>query len=106
MSLDDFWNGDCDLLFAYQKAYINKVHKQSHIQGIYNSLAFSTVIGNMFKKKDAKPIEYPQYDVFNPFSDANIDNNNKSVLNKIDTSKNNNGIFEQIEKLMRERRKD
>ena len=106
MSLHEFWNEDCDLLFAYQKAYINKVHRQSHIQGMYNNLAFSVVAGNMFRKKDTKPLEYPVNDVFNPFSNANVNSDsNKSLINTIDTSKNNNGIY-QIKKMLRERRKD
>lgn len=107
MSLKEFWEEDCDLLFAYQKAYINKIHKQSHIQGMYNNLAFATIISNMFKDKNKDAMQYPQYDVFNPFSNAEqqIKEKNKKLLNSIDVSKNNNGIY-QIKKMLRERRND
>lgn len=107
MSLQEFWEEDCDLLFAYQKAYINKIHKQSHIQGMYNNLAFGNIVANMFKGKNQESVSYPQYDVFNPFSNAEqqIKETNKKLLSTIDLSKNNNGIY-QIKKKLRERRND
>lgn len=106
MPLDEFWNGEYDLFFAYQKAYINKVHRQCHIQGLYNQMALMSVMGNMFKKKDAKPIEYPKEDVFNPFKSSNIEsNNNQTLLSSIDTTKSNRELY-QIKKMLKERRND
>ena len=102
MSLDDFWNGDFDLLFAYEKAYINKLHKQAHLQGLYINLALSVSLSNMFKKNSQRPVEYPKEDIFNPFK-TTIKNNN-STISKIDTSKNNNELY-QLKKKIEERRK-
>lgn len=91
-SVDEFWNGDPMLLYAYQKAYVNKIHKQSHIQGMYNFVAFSYSIANSFKKRTDKPIEYPKEDIYNPFNEKNTQKP-KSYISSIDTTKNNNGLY-------------
>lgn len=103
MTPHQFWDEDSDLLFAYQEAYINRTHKQSHITGLYVNLALMTTFSNMLKNKNAKQKEYPKEDVFNPFNAKNTPNKT-SVISKIDTSKNNNGIYK-IKKLIEERRK-
>lgn len=103
MSIDEFWNGDIELFYAYQKAYINKLHKQSHIQGLYISLALNITYSNMFKKNSQQSTEYPKYDVYNPFL-QNINKNNNSYISKIDTSTNNNELY-QIKKRIKERGK-
>ena len=105
LSIDEFWNGDIDLFYAYQKAYINKIHKQAHIQGIYTKLALELGVSNILKKKEDKYIDFPKEDIFNPFNNnINIVNNNDKLVNKIDVSKNNNELYQLKEKL-KERRK-
>lgn len=105
MSVDDFWNGDIDLFYAYEKAYINKLHKQAHIQSLYGKLAFELAMSNAFKKKEDKYIDYPNKDIYNPFNDnTNINGNNDKTINKIDVSKNNNELY-QLKAKLKERRK-
>ena len=102
MTSNDFWNEDCDLFYAYQKAYINKLHTNAHIQGLYNNLAFSIALGNVFKKKGEKPIEYPKEQVFSPFNKK--EEKEKTFVETIDTSKNNNGLYN-LKQMLGERRK-
>lgn len=101
MPIDEFWNGDIELFYAYQKAYINRLHRQSHIQGLYMNLALNVTYSNMFKKNNQKETEYPKFDVYNPFL-QNINNN--SYISKIDTSTSNNELY-QIKKRIKERGK-
>ena len=104
MTTDEFWNGNPDLLYAYQKAYINRVHKQSHIQGLYINLAMNVSLSNAFRSKGQEAVEYPKEDVFNPFNN-NINNNNK-YINKIDTRNNNNELYNLKQRILEERRKN
>lgn len=103
MSIYEFWNEDIDLFYAYQKAYINKMHKQAYIQGAYVNLAFSICLSNAFKPKNSKEIPYPKEDVFNPFKQEKTTSKN-SVLANIDTTENNKELY-QIKKKIEERRK-
>ena len=104
MTPKQFWEDEIELFYVYQKAYINRVHKQAHITGLYINMALNTTFANMFKKKDAQALEYPKDDVFNPFNENNKHDKEKSYISSIDTTKNNNGIY-QIKKLIEERRK-
>lgn len=99
-SVDEFWNGNPNLLFAYYKAYVNRIHKHSHIQGMYNFIAFSYSMANAFKKKTDKPVEYPKEDIFNPFNEKNT-KKGKSYISSIDTSENNNGLYNIKQRLSR-----
>lgn len=103
MTIEQFWYDDIELFYVYQKAYINRIHTQAHINGLYINLALSVTFGNMFKKNGSQAFEYPKKDVFNPFNE-NVSANNQSYIASIDTTKNNNKIY-QIKKLIEERRK-
>lgn len=103
MTPHQFWDEDPDLLFAYQQAYINKIHKQAHINGLYNNLAFSIALSNAFREKNTKVIEFPKEDVFNPFTQKK--EKKETYLSSLDTSENNNQLF-QIKKILGERRKN
>lgn len=106
MSIDEFWNGDIDLIFIYQKAYINRLHKQSHIQGLYTKLALELAMSNAFKRKEDKYINFPNQDIYNPFNNSiDIINDNEKLVNKIDVSKNNNELY-QLKAKLKERRKE
>ena len=59
MTRNDFWNNDIQEYFAYEEAYVEKAHEQSHIQGLYNYIALETVCANLFKKKGEKTSNYP-----------------------------------------------
>lgn len=43
-----------------QKADLNKKNYMSYLQGIYFVDALMSTVGNMFKKKNAKPYKYPE----------------------------------------------
>lgn len=105
MTPNEFWENDINLFYAYQKSYINRTYKKAHIQGAYNNIAFGIVLANAFKDKNSKNIDYPKEDVLNPFNKENkeIANSNTNAISKIDTSKNNNGLY-QIKKILEERR--
>ena len=52
MTREDFWlNCEWKEYFAYEEAYYEKLHETSHIQGMYNYIALTTVVGNIFKNK-------------------------------------------------------
>ena len=101
MTPQQFWEDDPDLIYAYQKEYINDLHKKAHANSLYNYLALSTSLANAFKDKNAKTIEFPKEDVFNPFTHANKQKE-KSFISSIDTTENNNQLY-QIKKILTER---
>lgn len=102
MSVDEFWNGDPDLIHAYREAYINKLHRQAHIQGLYNFNAYSVVLSNAFSKREGKKAEYPKTDIYNPLNEKN-NSKEKTFVETIDTTKNNNGLY-QLKRIISERR--
>lgn len=102
MTPHEFWEEDCELFYAYQKAYINKSHTQAYLQGLYNELAYSIAIANSFRKRTDKPIEYPKEQVFNPFNQKQ--EKQKTFVEQIDTSQNNNGLYN-LKQMLGERRK-
>lgn len=101
MTKEEFWYEDCDLFYAYQKAYINKVHKKAHIEGLYNFTAFTYALANSFKEKGEKALQFPTEDIYNPFYQK--ESTSKKYINSIDTSKNNNGIYN-IKEMISQRR--
>lgn len=105
MTPQQFWDEDSDLFFAYQKAYVNKAHKKAHIEGLYEHLALTVSLSNAFREKGTKAIEYPKEDVFNPFNQREKSVDKETFISKLDTTKNNNELF-QIKKIIEERRKN
>lgn len=100
MTPNQFWYDDIQLLYIYQKAYINRLHRQTHLQGLYNELAFSVVIGKAFSKRENKKINYPKEDVYNPFKQEN-----KKVERKQPTQQMSMNDMYQLKKKFMERRK-
>ena len=66
MPVDEFWNREKKLFDAYQKAYYTGLHEKSWLDGLYINVALCNLAGNIFAKKGAKALEYPQKP-FNPF---------------------------------------
>lgn len=63
MSASEFWDDDPELAAAYRKSYeisLNCKNLEMWMQGIYTMKALESTVGNMFKKKGDKPIEYPK----------------------------------------------
>lgn len=83
MTPKQFWEEDMDLFYAYQKAYVNRVHKQSHIQGLYANLAFQTTLSNVLAKKGDKAINYPNIDIYNPFNEKRDNEPKTSVKTNV-----------------------
>ena len=63
MTPNQFWEEDIELFFCYRNAYIKRLHNQCHIQGLYNFMAYSITIANMFKKNKSDKIDYPKKDL-------------------------------------------
>ena len=58
-----FWEDDSDMVNVYiEKARLERdeFNNRSWIQGMYTHQALQSVLGTMFGKKNAKPVEYPQ----------------------------------------------
>lgn len=100
MTPKQFWEEDIQLLYVYQKAYVNRLHRETHLQGLYNELAFSVVIGKAFSKKENKKINYPKEDVYNPFKQEN-----KKVERKQPTQQMSMNDMYQLKQKFMERRK-
>lgn len=66
MSVAEFWHQDKRLYNAYQKAYYTNLHESSWLSGLYVNVALNNLAGNIFAKKGAKALEYPDKP-FNPF---------------------------------------
>lgn len=66
MSVEDFWHKDKRLFNAYQKSYYTGLHEKSWLDGLYFNVALCNLAGNIFAKKGAKALEYPQKP-YNPF---------------------------------------
>lgn len=66
---DQFWEMNPKIVNAHKEGFRLKKEEQNafaYIQGIYIRDALSSTVGNMFKKKSAKAIEYPSqpYDLY------------------------------------------
>ena len=88
MSIKDFWfSDDYKVYFLYEEAYFEKLHEEKHIQGLYNFIAFNTVLGNAFmdKKKGQKPIEYPKDNLY--ITSLEKEKEIKNTSNKITKNK-------------------
>ena len=59
MSTYEFWHEDKKLFNTYRKAYYNRLSEQSWLNGLYVNMALNNLAGNIFKKKESKPLEYP-----------------------------------------------
>lgn len=99
MSPHQFWDEDSDLFYAYQEAYINRMHELSWANGLYTELALEIALSNAFKDKNSKSIEYPNEDVYNPLK-------NVKKFEKIDTRKNNNHMYTLKQRLEERRMKE
>lgn len=100
MTPNEFWNDEIQLFYVYQKAYINRLHRETHLQGLYNELAFSVVISKAFSKKENNKITYPKEDVYNPFKQEK-----KKVEQKQQTQQMSMNDMYQLKKKFMERRK-
>lgn len=99
MTPHQFWEEDQDLFYAYQKAYINRIHNENFVNGRYFYDALTIVLSNAFKGKNDPPTDYYSEDVYNPFK--SIKNGKKSYINTLDCSKSNTSLYHLKEKFKR-----
>lgn len=63
MTYDDYWYGDPLMVRAFYKAdqlRQKRINDEAWLYGAYVYRAIEATVGNMNRKKGAKPIEYPQ----------------------------------------------
>lgn len=63
MTYDQYWFDDPLMVRAFRKADIirqQRVNDEAWLYGVYVLHALDATVGNMFRKKGAKPSEYPQ----------------------------------------------
>ena len=65
MTYSEFWEGDVALPKFYRESYklmqereAERANFNAWLQGIYNTKAFSVVLGNAFAKEGSPPLEY------------------------------------------------
>lgn len=63
MTPKEFWEDDVDNFYCYQMAYYKKLHNTCHTQGLYNYVALCIALGNSFRKKGDKPVDYPKENI-------------------------------------------
>ena len=99
MSVNDFFNFDnYKIYYLYEEAYYEKLHEEKHTQGMYNFIAFNTVIGNALRdsKKGGKPLEYPTKDLYEISRKKIInENQSKKILKQNVTASNMNEALQQ-----------
>ncbi|MFI3329106.1 MAG: hypothetical protein R3Y05_01315 [bacterium] len=64
MTIREFWEMDLKGYITYQKAYLRKLHRESHIQGLYFNLAIISNVSSILGKKGSKPTPYPDEDLY------------------------------------------
>lgn len=71
MTWNQYWYEDVTMVRAFRKADLERAKRknaEAHLQGLYFYDAISTALGNMTRKKGAKPIQYPA-EPYNLFED-------------------------------------
>lgn len=71
MSWEEFWHKDKRLYDGFQKTYYQGLYETAWINGLYVNIAVQNTAGNMFAKKGAKPLEYPN-EPFDPFKQKKV----------------------------------
>lgn len=88
MTPEQFYNNNIDLFYAYEKAYITKIHNESHIQGMYIHTALEIALANSLgRSKGQKAYEYPKTAVYSPYDENYL--KKKEILNMDSKEKNN-----------------
>lgn len=91
MKPNEFWNNEnFKIYYFYEEAYIEKLHEEKHLQGMYNFIALSTVISNALRdSKGGKPLEYPRENLYISQKELLINKQNKKEIPKEKVTKNN-----------------
>lgn len=91
MTPKQFWEEEVEMFFCYRNAYLQRLHNQCHIQGLYNFMAYSISIANMFKKNKSDKIEYPKDNLLKTSLEEHINkiNEKKVILKSNQVTKKN-----------------
>ena len=91
MTPKQFWEEEVEMFFCYRNAYLQRLHNQCHIQGLYNFMAYSISIANMFKKNKNDKIEYPKDNLLKTSLEEHINkiNEKKVILKSNQVTKKN-----------------
>ena len=88
MTKKQFWEEiEWQDYYVYEEAYVEKLHEQTHIQGYYNYIAFSTIYANMFSKDKSKAENYPTLNLYLQSKENNQEN--KVIEHKVKITKEN-----------------
>lgn len=90
MSTAEFWYEEPDLLWAYQKSYIEKtklehekINYTSWLNGLYFYDAFSTALYNSFSGKNSNKMSYPSKPHDFNIKEETKQQKNENLKNKI-----------------------
>lgn len=91
MTPKQFWEEEVEMFFCYRNAYLQRLHNQCHIQGLYNFMAYSISIANMFKKNKNDKIDYPKDNLLKTSLEEHINkiNEKKVILKSNQVTKKN-----------------
>lgn len=91
MTPKQFWEEEVEMFFCYRNAYLQRLHNQCHIQGLYNFMAYSISIANMFKNNRSDKIEYPKDNLLKTSLEEHINkiNEKKVILKSNQVNKKN-----------------
>lgn len=89
MTSERFWNNDTREYYCYQEMYYERIHEQSHIQGLYSYTALSTIVNNLFAKNKNEGIEYPKQDFYTQDKEKRLKNDFNSVKTSVKITKDN-----------------
>lgn len=91
MTPKQFWEEEVEMFFCYRNAYLQRLHNQCHIQGLYNFMAYSISIANMFKNNISDKIEYPKDNLLKTSLEEHINkiNEKKVILKSNQVTKKN-----------------
>lgn len=106
MTPEQFYSNSIDTYYAYEKAYITKIHQEAYIKALYEYDALSIALSNAFRGKGQKIIEYYKEPVYSPYSKQNIDAKKMNTKEGINEFKNKLKKKESFWKTLVHRRKD
>lgn len=83
MTADEYWHGDPDLLPAFEKNYVERIHREAHIYGLYNFVAFSRALTNFGRSAGLMKCK-PQNYLDKPLYTAEVQTKKKITAENID----------------------
>lgn len=73
MTVEQFYNNDINVFYAYEKAYITRIHQEAYIHSLYQYDAFAVALSNALRGKNDKVIEFHKEPVYSPYSKKNME---------------------------------